>query len=65
MFVAALPATSVGGLLAVLIDTKVDAWNLLYNYQRPVPRGAESIGLWWKSLVTPQITLFSGNQSLV
>ena len=46
MFVAALPATSIGGFIAIYIDTKIRAWNLIFHYQRPVPRGAENIGIW-------------------
>lgn len=46
LFISALPAAGLGGLIANSIEIKVDAWKLLTVHQRPVPRGAEDIGMW-------------------
>ena len=46
MFICALPVAGLGALLAIVVRVKVDSWKLVHVFQRPIPRGAESIGIW-------------------
>lgn len=46
MFITALPIAGMGALVGILVRTKIDTWRLLRVFQRPIPRGAENIGIW-------------------
>lgn len=46
LFVTALPIAAFAGFISSLLEVKADAWKLMLIYQRPIPRGAEDIGMW-------------------
>lgn len=46
LFVTALPIAALAGFISSLLEVKADAWKLMLIYQRPIPRGAEDIGMW-------------------
>lgn len=46
LFVTALPIAAFAGFVSSLLEVKADAWKLMLIYQRPIPRGAEDIGMW-------------------
>jgi len=47
LFITALPMAAVFVLLFNVITLLCDVYSLLYVYQRPLPRSADSIGLWY------------------
>lgn len=46
LFACSLPIAATAAFVANWIEVKTDAFKLMYIFQRPVPRGAEDIGLW-------------------
>lgn len=46
LFAAALPAAPMVALMSDYICDKMDAYVLLFWYQRPIPKSAEDIGTW-------------------
>lgn len=52
MFVAAFPLAPLIALLSNLFEIRVDAYNYIHNFRRPVARRAECIGAWYNILAT-------------
>lgn len=46
MFITALPCASFFSLLSNYIKVKFNLWKLFRLYQRPIPTGAQDIGIW-------------------
>jgi hypothetical protein len=46
LFACSLPIAATAAFVANWIEVKTDAFKLMYIFQKPVPRGAEDIGLW-------------------
>jgi len=46
LFVTALPIAALAGFVSSWLEIKADAWKLMLIYQRPIPAGAEDIGMW-------------------
>lgn len=46
LFITALPIAGLGALAGIFLRIKLEAWENLTVHQRPIPRGAENIGLW-------------------
>jgi len=46
LFACSLPIAATAAFIANWIEVKTDAYKLMYIFQKPVPRGAEDIGLW-------------------
>ena len=47
LFACSLPIAATAAFVANWIEVKTDAYKLMYIFQKPVPRGAEDIGLWY------------------
>lgn len=46
LFIMALPITPLFALLGKIMENKLDSYMLLFEYRRPLPRGACNIGTW-------------------
>jgi len=47
LFAPAFPAAALAALLNNIVEIRTDALKLLKEYQRPTPRGANDIGMWF------------------
>ena len=52
MFVAAFPLAPLFALLNNLVEIRVDAYNFIHNFRRPIAEKVEDIGAWYGILVT-------------
>ena len=52
MFVAAFPLAPLFALLDNLIEIRLDAYNFIHHFRRPVAERVEDIGAWYGILAT-------------
>ena len=52
MFVAAFPLAPLFALLNNLVEIRVDAYNFIHNFRRPIAERVEDIGAWYGILAT-------------
>ena len=57
IFIVALPMSTTFAFVSEIVYAKMDKWLLLRIYQRPVPIGAQDIGVWYDYTFMSNINL--------
>eukprot|EP01041_Mallomonas_annulata_P005923 gene5923-11952_t len=65
IFITSLPLASLFACICEFATVKLDAWMLMKMFQRPVPQGAQDIGIWQKLFLLISIVAVSTNAGLV
>ena len=47
MFISAFPLAACLSLMNSVVEMRIVAWQLCYVYRRPMPRGAQNMGIWY------------------
>jgi len=65
LFVSALPIASLFTLITNYVSSKALTWKMLVLYQRPIPIGAQDIGVWQEIMQTIAIISILTNGALI
>lgn len=65
LFITALPIASVFVFISNLVTLQCDIWSILYVYQRPIPKPADSIGTWKSVFFLLMMTAVVTNAGIV
>ena len=47
LFISAFPLAACLSLMNSIVEMRIVAWQLCYVYRRPMPRGAQNMGIWY------------------
>ena len=72
MFISAFPLATCLSLMNSIVEMRIVAWQLCYIYRRPMPRGAQNMGIWYNIMefmtlvavvVNAGLIAFTGNST--
>ena len=65
MFVSAFPLATCLSLMNSFIEMRLIAWQLCYVYRRPMPRGAQNMGIWYSIMEFMTVVAVVVNAGLI